>query len=71
MAYLLIALLFVATYLFFETINLIVGNKENIKQKFLSECGNCKQKIGQIKSKLPLSINFVFSWLTIIQCYFL
>lgn len=33
MAYLLIALLFIATYLFFETINLIVGNKENIKQK--------------------------------------
>lgn len=33
MAYLLIALLFVATYLFFETINFIVGNKENIKQK--------------------------------------
>ena len=33
MAYVLIAMLFISSYLIFETMNLIVGNKENISAK--------------------------------------
>lgn len=33
MGYILIAMLFVSSYLFFETINLIAGNKENMTVK--------------------------------------